>query len=46
MSYAEPSDVGPAFGGDRRVHDEDRAKVVTLLDTALSAIAPDFGLTR
>lgn len=34
MSYAEPSDVGPAFGGDRRVHDEDRAKVVTLLDTA------------
>ncbi len=34
MTYQEPTDVGPAFGGDLPVHSTDRTKVITLLDSA------------
>lgn len=36
MSNLEPTDVGPAVGGDRAVADSDRAHVVTLLTAAHS----------
>lgn len=36
MSYPEPTDVGPAFGGNLPVNDSDKTTVVTLLDTALA----------
>jgi len=36
MSYQEPTDVGPAYGGDLPVATADRTKVITLLDSALS----------
>lgn len=35
MSFPEPTDVGPAFGGNLPVNDGDKTKVITLLDTAL-----------
>ncbi len=34
MSNLEPTDVGPAAGGDRTVSDTDRQHVITLLTTA------------
>ncbi len=34
MSYPEPSDVGPAAGGNRPVSDSDRSQVVALLESA------------
>ncbi|HVK45444.1 MAG TPA: DUF1707 domain-containing protein [Micropruina sp.] len=34
MTYSEPTDVGPAFGGDLPVNAGDRTKVMTLLDSA------------
>lgn len=34
MSYPEPNDVGPMAGGHLPVSDSDRAKVVTLLESA------------
>lgn len=34
MSYPEPTDVGPAYGGNLPVNDSDRTRVLTLLDTA------------
>lgn len=34
MSYPEPTDVGPAFGGDLQVNTTDRTRVITLLDSA------------
>lgn len=36
MSYAEPTDVGPAYGGDLAVNASDKTKVLTLLDAALA----------
>ena len=36
MSYPEPNDVGPAAGGDLPVSETDRAKVVTLLESAFT----------
>lgn len=32
--YSEPTDVGPAYGGDLAVNPEDRIRVTTLLDAA------------
>ena len=34
MSFPEPSDVGPAAGGNLPVSENDRSKVVTLLESA------------
>ena len=34
MSFQEPTDVGPAYGGDLPVAAGDRTKVLTLLDSA------------
>ncbi|MFT4216255.1 MAG: DUF1707 domain-containing protein [Micropruina sp.] len=34
MSYPEPSDVGPAAGGNRPVFDSDRNQVIALLEAA------------
>lgn len=34
MSFPEPSDVGPAVGGNLPVSESDRSKVVTLLESA------------
>lgn len=34
MTIPEPTDVGPAFGGDQPVQSTDRTKVITLLDSA------------
>ncbi|MFT3860660.1 DUF1707 SHOCT-like domain-containing protein [Micropruina sp.] len=34
MSFAEPTDVGPAFGGDLPVSPSDKTRVLALLDAA------------
>ena len=36
MTYSEPTDVGPAFGGNLPVNAGDRTKVITLLDSAFA----------
>lgn len=36
MSFPEPTDVGPAFGGNLPVNAGDKTKVITLLDSALA----------
>lgn len=36
MSYPEPTDVGPAYGGNLAVNDSGKTKVLTLLDAAVA----------